>query len=77
MKKCIVALIGIVLLLGCALLLMGRSRDTPERPAVSASPQPTTAQTSAPTEAPRLEIDPNAGAQITPAPTMPGIAIPR
>ncbi len=97
MKKRMIALIGIVLLLGCALLLiLGRSRDAPANSAATATPQPTAAQTSAPAEAPtaeatgaltpaptrtpapKLEIDPNAGAKVTPtpAPTMPGIAIP-
>lgn len=74
MKKyriALTALLGIGLLC-CVLMLIGRSRDTP------AAPQPTATETPAPTEAPKLEIDPNAGALITPtpAPVQPGIAIP-
>lgn len=86
MKKsnlALIALIGIILL-GCVVLIAVHSRDTPASPAATPTPTatelpvPTEAPTATPTAAPKLQIDPNAGAQITPtpAPTMPGIAIP-
>ena len=86
MKKYIIALIALIgiILLGCVLLVIGRSRDTPATPAPTATAAPTEASTAAPTEkpapteTPMLQIDPNAGALITPtpAPVQPGIAIP-
>ena len=64
-----------------ALTMAIQARDAPERAPVEQAtdaPEPASAEQATATPAPQLEIDPNAGALITPEPepAAPGIAIP-
>ncbi len=89
-RKLLLAVVLVLLVAVAAAVYFTRSRDAPQTPAVAteapteaptAEPTqvpPTTAPTEAPTPRPTLQIDPNAGALITPtpAPVEPGVAIP-
>lgn len=93
-RKLLLAVVLVLLAAVAAAVYFTRTRDAPQAPAVAteaptAAPTPdptaeptqvppTTAPTEAPTPRPTLQIDPNAGALITPtpAPVEPGVAIP-
>ncbi|MDO5385186.1 MAG: hypothetical protein Q4F08_10025, partial [Rikenellaceae bacterium] len=81
-KKIALVVIAILLIANLAVVAMLMNRNSEPAPAATPTPAataaPTPEPTAAPTPTPELEIDPNAGALITPtpAPQEPGIAIP-